>query len=501
MREKEASSPGLVNPSPMPLVDEAAKWAMEAMRNQQWQEAAQRWAVLQHAYPDEAMVWIQAGICHRQLGNLAMAQNLLESAVERFPGRPAGILELTEVAYANNDTSRVAALLEQARERFPNHMPVLLKSAELEQRLGHPADAERYNVQAREQFADHPQPWVQYAELAMQREEWSLALSRWAEIRQRFPEHPAGYNRAALAAEQAGDVRHARRLRLAREYGQKWLESFDEPSQTEKQALDDKISPPTRRHWLAFIDLIWTKARLNLKSEASQNYLRYLWWVIDPLLYMSVFYLVFGMLLNRGGEGFVAYLLTGLVPFQWFAKTLQQTSNSIVSNKGLMNQVHISPLFFPLVGIVQNSGKQLLVFFMLGIFLVFYGLPPTVHWLAFIPVMLVQLFLMAIFSCTLAMLVPFVRDLTNLIPTGIQFMLFCSGVFYSASIIPEQWRSLFFLNPMANILYQYRLILIEHQWPDWQGLGWVLLGCLLGSVLLFWLYRRVESVLPRVVIE
>lgn len=495
---KEASSQ---QSGTLPKADDVIDWAMEAMRNKRWHEAAGRWAILQHAYQDEPVVWIQAGICHRQLGELTAAQQLLESALDKFPGHPAGMLELAEVAYANDDQAYAIALLEQARERFPDRLPVLLKSADMAQRMERSADAERYNALARNKFADQPQAWLQYAELAEQRKEWLLALSRWAEVRQRFPEHPAGYNRAAQAATQAGDERQARRLRLAQEYGNEWLESFDRDSQEGGQALDDEISPPSRRHWLIFTDLIWTKARLNLKSEASQNYLRYLWWIIDPLLYMSVFYLVFGMLLNRGGEGFVAYLLTGLVPFQWFAKTVQQTATSITAGKGLMNQVHISPLFFPLVGIVQNSGKQLLVFVMLAVFLVFYGLPPTIHWLAFIPVMLVQLLMMTIVSCTLAMLVPFVRDLTNLVPTGIQFMLFCSGVFYSASIIPEQWRSLFFINPMANILYQYRLIFLEHQWPDWQGLGWVVLGCVLGGAIMIWMYRRVESVLPRVVIE
>ncbi|HCE41701.1 MAG TPA: ABC transporter permease, partial [Alcanivorax sp.] len=266
-------------------------------------------------------------------------------------------------------------------------------------------------------------------------------------------------------------------------------------------AAPPPVAPPRRRDGRNFIDLVLTKARLNLKSEANRNHLRYLWWVLDPLLYMAVFYVVFGLLLHRGGEGFVAYLLTGLVPFQWFAKTIQHASNTIVEGRGLMNQVRISPLFFPLVAVAQNAGKQTLVFLMLAVFLVVYGLPPTPHWLALAPVVALQLAFMVVVGCALAMLIPFVRDLLNLVPTGLQFLLFCSGVFYTLDTIPERWRDLFLANPMANLLHQYRRILLDHQWPDWSQLGWLALGCALGLVAVLLAYRRLEGVFPRVVVE
>ncbi|WP_262927426.1 ABC transporter permease [Phytohalomonas tamaricis] len=484
----------------LPPSEKVVQWALAAMAQQQWALAAERWAVLRQAYPELPAVWIQAGACCRHLEQWETSQFFLETAVERFPDNPYALLELATLEQARDRPVRAGQLLELARQRFPNQLPVLLKSADHALDQSDDTVALAYNSEARKKYSADVTPWVQYANIAMRQQQWSVALERWSEVRQRFPQHPAGYNRAAEAASQLGDDRKARQLLLAREYGQEWLESFEKPEE-DLQILDNKISPPTRRHWLAFIDLVWTKARLNLKSEANQNHLRYLWWIIDPMLYMAVFYLVFGLLLHRGGGGdFIVFLLTGLVPFQWFAKTVQQSSNSIVAGQGLMHQVRISPLFFPLVGVLQNTGKQLPVFALLLGFLTLYGLPPNIYWLAFIPIVLLQFFLMAIASCFVAMLVPFVRDLSNLIPTGIQFILFCSGVFYSPDTIPEQWHSLFFANPMANILYQYRRVLMDHQWPDWSGMGWVLLGCLLAGVLLLWFYKRVEGILPRVVV-
>lgn len=476
---------------------DALEWALAPMRQQRWKLAAERWATLRAAHPNEAAVWIQAAICHRRLGDWAEAERLLDTAKERFPQNANAWLEMAALSRDAGKGETAQYWLQQALERFPQQLAVMMAAVEQAMFDEQFDEAEKLGARARTNHSNQLAPWQQYAELAMKQSAWREALARWAEVRERFPEAAVGYNRAAAAAEAIGDARLARRLKLAHEYGLDWLKSFDAPVNPQ-----DQIAPPQRRTLLQFLELVWVKARFNLKSEASQNYLRYLWWIIDPILYMGVFYLVFGLLLNRGGGGdFVAYLLTGLVPFQWFAKTVQQSSNAIFAGRGLMNQVHISPLFFPLVAIVQNAGKQMPVFLLLVVFLLFYGLPPSWHWLGLVPIILLQMMLMAVIGCFLALLVPFIRDLSNLIPTGIQFMLFCSGVFYSADTIPEQWQTLFFANPMANLLYQYRQVLMENQWPDWMGMSWVLLGCIVGGLALLWFYRRVEGGLPKVVVQ
>jgi lipopolysaccharide transport system permease protein len=131
----------------------------------------------------------------------------------------------------------------------------------------------------------------------------------------------------------------------------------------------------------------------------------------------------------------------------------------------------------------------------------FYGLVPGLNWISLIPVIFSQLLLTIVAAAAVAMIIPFARDLTNLIPTGLQFVMFISAVFYSTDIVPEQWRTLFFLNPMATLLEQYRLILLHQTWPDWQALTWLTLGCCIGLVALLLIYRRLAPVYPRVVIE
>ncbi len=249
------------------------------------------------------------------------------------------------------------------------------------------------------------------------------------------------------------------------------------------------------------LDLIWVTANFNLRSEASENYLSYAWWIIEPLLHMMVFYVVFALLLNRGGENYIVFLLVGLIPWLWFSKSIVHTQHSIVRGKQLMNQLYIPKLFFPLTVVLQDAIKQLIVFALLLSFLFFYGILPTLTWFWILPVILAQLLLIISCSLFVAIIVPYIRDLSLVIPTILQFMMFGSGIFYSYKDIPVQYHDLFFFNPMAVIMHSFRLILIEHVRPDFGQLYFVAGLSILFIIIGVMIYRRLEYTLPRVVLE
>lgn len=87
--------------------------------------------------------------------------------------------------------------------------------------------------------------------------------------------------------------------------------------------------------------LLFYQAKAELKQEVSKKYLGVIWWFLDPILYMSVFYALFATGLRGGqkGEEFVWFLFCGLVPWKWFANSVENCSRAIVSNGGLVSQV------------------------------------------------------------------------------------------------------------------------------------------------------------------
>lgn len=229
-----------------------------------------------------------------------------------------------------------------------------------------------------------------------------------------------------------------------------------------------------------FINLLLVKVQANLRNEVSRYYLNYLWWVIEPILTMMVFYVVFSILLRRGTPNFTAFLLVGITQWMWFARTVQNGSMSILQGKGLMLQVNIHKSFFPLVVVGRDAFKQLFVTALLLLFLVFYPTPVSTCWVALPLIMFIQLILVASSAMLCAAFVPFLPDLHFIIQTGVQLMFFASGIFYDIeSVVLPHHRPFVYLNPMAGLIKNYRDILIYGQWPDWQYLGLVALFSLL----------------------
>ena len=140
------------------------------------------------------------------------------------------------------------------------------------------------------------------------------------------------------------------------------------------------------------LELILHKTYADLRAEAAKTYNNYLWWILDPILSMLVFYLVFGLLFQRGGEGFIAFLLIGLVVWNWYKQTISHAGNAILAGKGLMNQVHVPKLVFPLVTMLTDLSKFLVVFVILLGFLWLSGYGASPAYQALPLVLLAQLY-------------------------------------------------------------------------------------------------------------
>ncbi len=219
-----------------------------------------------------------------------------------------------------------------------------------------------------------------------------------------------------------------------------------------------------------YLELVFFKAYCGLKSEAARTYFSFLWWILEPLLSMIVYYVIFGLLFPRNSDDFVAFLLIGLVTWQWFANSIRHGMNAILANGHLTTQVYLPKEIFPAIEIVMDLIKFGFVFVLLIIFLWSCGLSPNLAYLALPCVLLLEFMLLLGFANTVASFVPFFPDLRLIIDVLLNLAFFLSGVFFSIDSIPTQYRSYFYLNPMANLIEAYRTILMDGAWPDWYAL-------------------------------
>ncbi len=245
--------------------------------------------------------------------------------------------------------------------------------------------------------------------------------------------------------------------------------------------------------------LILHRAYLDLKAEASQNYMGIAWWVLEPLMYMVAFYAIFEIFLQRGGPGFVGFLLCGLVFWRWFDAPVKRAGNSILGNGTLINQIYLPKLVFPLTEIAGGSLRFGIVLVLFLVFAAFYSDGPTLAWLALPALLLTQLLVIVGIGCLLSVLIPQYPDIRKFVENALLLMFYMSGIFFDTSRLGEEIQRWLNLNPMAVLIREYRNILLYGEWPNWESLAGVFVSGLILSLLGLYLLRRLDKKLAHYV--
>lgn len=237
----------------------------------------------------------------------------------------------------------------------------------------------------------------------------------------------------------------------------------------------------------------------ELKRDSANMYLGMLWWVLEPVLYMLVFYLVFGMGLRKGGMDFVLYLLCGLVPWKWLDSTVRTASTAISGSAGLMRQLYFPKWLLPGYIILANTYKFFIVLFLLLLFVVAAGVSPSITWIILPLLVLVQLLLICALSAVASALVPLLPDLKYVVNYGMTMLFFLSGIFFDVVDLGEPVHSWLLWNPVLVLITAYRAVLLNQMWPDWISLAHVMIPVLIMLLLGLVLLVRLDRYYPRVV--
>ena len=252
-------------------------------------------------------------------------------------------------------------------------------------------------------------------------------------------------------------------------------------------------------------ELIYFFVWRDVKIRYKQTILGAAWAVLQPLLTMVVFSVIFGHLAGLPSDGtpYPIFTYTALLPWQLFAYALSQTAISLVSHQQLLKKVYFPRLVIPVSAVLCWVVDFSIGFLVLLVMMVYYGIVPT---LAIFTVPLFVVFAMVAALAVglwLATLNVQFRDVRYAIPFLIQFWLFITPVAYSSSLIldrmPERWRFLYGLNPMTGVVEGFRWALLGKS-GDVGSLifisALVVVGLLLSGVIYF---RRMEGTFSDVV--
>lgn len=219
-------------------------------------------------------------------------------------------------------------------------------------------------------------------------------------------------------------------------------------------------------------ELLYFLAWRDIKVRYKQTVIGVLWVVLQPILTIIIFSIIFGKLLNvpTNGQPYPVFSYVALLPWTFFSGALGRAGASLVADANLISKVYFPRLILPFAAILSllvDFGVSFII--LLGL-LILYGSVPGVSILV-LPLLLGLSFLTALaFGLWLSALNIKYRDITYIIPFLIQLWFFLTPVAYPSSIIPEAWRFAYSLNPMTGVVEGFRWALLGDQNAPWIAL-------------------------------
>ena len=216
-----------------------------------------------------------------------------------------------------------------------------------------------------------------------------------------------------------------------------------------------------REVW-AYRELLFFLTWRDVKVRYKQTALGAAWAILQPLLTMVVFTVFFGRLAKVPSDGipYPVFAFAALLPWQLFAHALSESSNSLVGSQSLITKVYFPRLVIPISAVLAGLVDFAVAFTVLLVLMWYYAIVPT-------PAILLLPFFI-LFAIVTALAVGLwlsslnvkYRDVRYTIPFLTQLWLFATPVAYPSSLVPEQWRSLYGLNPMAGVVEGFRWALL-----------------------------------------
>ena len=232
----------------------------------------------------------------------------------------------------------------------------------------------------------------------------------------------------------------------------------------------------TERHYWQdlwrYRELFYFLAWRDILVRYKQTVVGLLWALLRPLLTMIVLVVVFSKLakLPSGNVPYPVLVFAALLPWQFFSSAFTESGNSLVSNGNLLSKVYFPRLVVPASAVIVSFVDFLVSSLILACLMVWYGYLPG--WQIFtLPLFILVLFAAAIGpGLWIAALNVKYRDFRYIVPFIVQFGLYISPVGFSSSVVPEQWRLLYSLNPMVGVIDGFRwAILGGESRIYWQG--------------------------------
>jgi len=253
--------------------------------------------------------------------------------------------------------------------------------------------------------------------------------------------------------------------------------------------------PARLRELWAYREVVWAFAERNARLKYKQAVLGAAWAVLQPLIFLAVFFVVFGRLarVSGGGTSYPAFALAALVPWFFLQTSVSFGAQALQTDGALVRKIYF-PREASVLGAILSSGLDFA--FGLGLLLVlepFLGGRLSWSLVAIVPLWLTLAALAAGVALTLGALNVYYRDFRHVLPVMLQLWMFASPVAYPLTTIRPEYKILYMIaNPAAGILDGFRRVLTQGQWPDPRLFAVSAVESLAIAYVGYWIFKSLE---------
>ena len=240
-------------------------------------------------------------------------------------------------------------------------------------------------------------------------------------------------------------------------------------------------------------ELLKNNVKKEIRGRYKNSILGVIWTFLNPLLQLAVYAFIFPLILKNTLDYYVIFVCVGLIPWTFFTASISQSAYTIIANGNIVKKVYFPREILPISIVTSAMVNFLISTIIIVAFCLLYGLGLTKYVIFFPIILVIQYILQLGIAFVLSACTVYFRDLEHFIQIILQVMFYATPIVFSRESIPEAFRPIINLNPMAHIINGYRDIFYYQQLPDFKSLGMLFILSIAVCIIGYFIFKKLQK--------
>ncbi len=240
-------------------------------------------------------------------------------------------------------------------------------------------------------------------------------------------------------------------------------------------------------------ELLKTSIKKDIGGKYKKSFFGILWSFINPLLQITVYAIIFPLIMRNSIENYTVFMVCGLIPWSFFTNVINRGSFVMIENGNIIKKVYFPREILPISLVTSEAVTFVISSIIILGFVLGYGMGLTVY-VAFYPLLLLAQYIMQIgFALIVSSITVYFRDLQHFIGVFLQLLFYATPIVYSIDTIPGQFRWILKLNPMTYIIEGYRNIFYYQQMPNLLQIFAVIVFGIIITIIGYFIFNKLQK--------